>query len=198
VRLAPGERLSKAFYDRPVVDVARDLIGCTLLHGGVGGRIVETEAYHPTEPASHGFVGKTARNEVLFGGPGFAYVYFSYGVHSLFNAVCESEGVGAGVLIRALQPTHGIEEMRARRGVERDRDLCSGPGKLAQALDIQLGDNGSSLVDGSIGIAAPTATDAPYEIVASSRIGITKAVELDWRFYAAGVEHVSGKKLKAT
>ena len=194
MRLAPGARLPKQFYGRPVVDVARDLIGCTLLHDGVGGRIVETEAYHPTEPASHGFVGKTARNEVLFGEPGRAYVYFSYGVHNLFNVVCEAEGVGAGVLIRALEPTAGIELMRSRRAVERDRDLCSGPGKLAQALAITLEDNGSSLLDGPIEVLAAREHEARYEIAATPRIGISKATDLEWRFHAKGVEHVSGPR----
>src|SRR4051794_32110805 len=103
------------------------------MHAGVGGRIVETEADHPSQPAAHSFIGKTARNEVLFGEPGLAYVYFSYGVHSLFNAVCEAEGTGAAALIRALEPTHGLEEMRSRRRMQREADLCSGPGKLAQA-----------------------------------------------------------------
>ncbi|MGH2907570.1 MAG: DNA-3-methyladenine glycosylase, partial [Solirubrobacterales bacterium] len=123
--------------------------------------------------------------------PGFAYVYFSYGVHSLFNCVCEPDGVGAGVLIRALEPTDGIETMRKRRSVTRDRDLCSGPGKLAQALGIDLSDNGTSLTRGAIGIYAP-AQDAPaFDIEVSRRIGISKATELDWRFYAKSNEHVS-------
>jgi DNA-3-methyladenine glycosylase len=164
------------------------------LRDGVGGRIVETEAYHPTEPASHGFVGKTARNEVLFGEPGRAYVYFSYGVHNLFNVVCEAEGVGAGVLIRALEPTSGIELMRSRRAVKRDRDLCSGPGKLAQALAITLEDNGSSLLNGPIELLAARENQTRYEIAATPRIGISKATDLEWRFHARGVEHVSGPR----
>ena len=194
MRLAPGERLPTAFYDRPVVDVARDLIGCTLSHQSTSGRIVETEAYHPSEPASHGFAGETVRNAALFGPPGRAYVYFSYGMHTLFNAVAEPAGVGAGVLIRALEPTDGIALMRERRGVEHERQLCSGPGKLAQALAITLDDNGSSLTEGSIGIFAPLESSSDLEIYTSPRIGISKATELQWRFYAHENEHISGPR----
>ena len=120
------QALRADFYDRPVLEVARELIGCTVEHRGVAGVIVETEAYHESEPACHAFVGLTPRTSTLFGEPGRAYVYLSYGIHSLFNAVCEPEGVGAAVLIRALAPTVGIETMRSRRGQVRDRDLCSG------------------------------------------------------------------------
>src|SRR5712671_2854202 len=124
------------FYDRPVLAVARDLIGCTVEHGGASGVIVETEAYHDSEPACHAFAGLTPRTATLFGPPGRAYVYRSYGVHALLNAVCEPEGVGAAVLIRALEPTEGIRIMQERRSVESVRGLCSGPGKLTQALGI--------------------------------------------------------------
>jgi DNA-3-methyladenine glycosylase len=176
------------FYARSVHDVARDLIGCVLRHGETAGRVVETESYHMDEPACHAFVGLTPRTETLFGPPGRAYVYFSYGIHSLFNAVCEDEGVGAAVLVRALEPVDGIDLMRARRGVERRQELCSGPGKLTQALAIGLAHNGSSLVDGPIEVLPRSAEP---EIVVGERVGITKAAELPWRFCDARSEHVS-------
>jgi DNA-3-methyladenine glycosylase len=132
----------REFYERPVLVVARELIGCTVSHGGCTGVIVETEAYHHSEPACHAFVGLTPRTETLFGPPGKAYVYRSYGIHALLNAVCEPEGVGAAVLIRALEPVAGLDQMRRRRGGVADRELCSGPGKLTQALGIELVDNG--------------------------------------------------------
>ena len=143
-------RLAKDFYLRSVHEVARDLIGCVVRHGETAGRIVETESYHMEEPACHAFAGVTERTRTLYGEPGRAYVYFSYGVHSLLNAVAEEEGVGAAVLIRALEPVDGVELMRRRRGLEHAEDLCSGPGKLTQALGIGLSLNGSSLVDGPI------------------------------------------------
>jgi DNA-3-methyladenine glycosylase len=174
-----------------VVEVARDLIGCVVEHRGVSGRIVETEAYHESEPACHAFVGLTPRTRILFGEPGIAYVYRSYGIHALLNAVCEPAGVGAAVLIRALEPLDGIEEMRLRRGGVRDRDLCSGPGKLTQALGVELSEDGSSLLDGPVVIGPAEPTVAHTRIVSSTRIGITKAVELRWRFSAAGNPHVS-------
>ncbi|HEY5194665.1 MAG TPA: DNA-3-methyladenine glycosylase [Solirubrobacteraceae bacterium] len=210
------------FYARPVLEVARDLIGCVVEHRGVSGVIVETEAYHESEPACHAFVGVTARTRTLFGEPGLAYVYRSYGIHALLNAVCEPAGVGAAVLIRALEPLSGIEEMRLRRGREgrhlRDRDLCSGPGKLTQALGVELSENGTSLLDGPIAIRAGEEGDrddvigedggdgqvaagdgggtqgqlvGQSAVVAGTRIGITKAVELRWRFCAAGNPYVS-------
>jgi DNA-3-methyladenine glycosylase len=181
-----------AFYDRPVLDVARDLVGCVLAHGGASGVIVETEAYHDSEPACHAFVGLTARTRTLFGAPGHAYVYRSYGIHALVNAVCEPAGVGAAVLIRALEPLEGIALMRARRGRVADADLCSGPGKLTQALAIELDRNATSLTDGGpISIAPRPAAWRDVELVAGPRIGITKAVELPWRFCARGSAHVS-------
>ncbi len=180
------------FYARPVVEVARELIGCTVEHKDTAGVIVETEAYHESEPACHAFVGLTPRTRTLFGPPGRAYVYRSYGIHALFNAVCEQEGVGAAVLIRALQPTAGLERMRARRrAAARDEDLCSGPGKLTQALGIELEDNASDLVGGSVRILAPTAEWSEPPVVAGTRIGITRAVELRWRFSVAGNRNVS-------
>ncbi len=183
--------LERAFYARSVHDVARDLVGCTVRHAGAAGRIVETESYHMDEAASHAYAGVTNRTSTLFGPPGHAYVYFSYGVHSLLNAVAETEGVGAAVLIRALEPVEGIELMRGRRGLERAEDLCSGPGKLTQALGIGLDLNGSSLVDGPIEVLARDPAARPPRIVLGERIGITKAVDLPWRFCDADSRHVS-------
>ena len=183
--------MNRSFYDRGVVDVARDLVGCVLRHGEAAGAIVETEAYHETEPACHAFVGLTPRTQILFGPPARAYVYRSYGIHALFNAVCEDEGVGAAVLIRALEPLEGLGVMRARRGLERPEDLCSGPGKLTQALDIELHHNGSDLLGGPIAIEPPRPGWEAPELLVGPRIGITKAAELPWRFCAAGSRSVS-------
>ena len=182
--------MNLAFYDRPVLDVARDLVGCTLRHGDCAGIVVETEAYHFTEPACHAYVGVTPRTEVLWGPPGMAYVYRSYGIHALLNAVSEPEGVGAAVLIRAMEPTEGIELMRARRGPVPDRELANGPGKLTQALGIGLDLNGTSLLgDGPVLFEPRT---GPVDVVRSApRIGISRAVDLDWRFSLAGSRHVS-------
>jgi DNA-3-methyladenine glycosylase len=180
--------LSHAFYDRPVVDVARALLGCVVRHGDTAGVIVETEAYHESEPACHAFVGLTARTAPLFGPPGRAYVYRSYGIHALLNAVCEPEGVGAAVLIRALEPLAGIDHMRARRGVA---DLCSGPGKLTQALGVTLEHNTGDLAAGPVAIEAPPPGWERVETVVGTRIGITKAPDLPWRFCVAGSRSVS-------
>jgi DNA-3-methyladenine glycosylase len=205
------------FYARPVLEVARDLIGCTVEHRGVAGVIVETEAYHESEPACHAYAGLTRRTETLFGEPGRAYVYRSYGVHALLNAVCEPEGVGAAVLIRALAPIGGIEAMRARRGLTGDRghggqvggrsgsaqrtgsrragwreeDLCSGPGKLTQALGVRLTENGSRLSSGPVRIRARAGAWRDPSVVEGTRIGITRATELRWRFCAVGDRNVS-------
>jgi DNA-3-methyladenine glycosylase len=183
--------VNREFFDRSVHEVARDLIGCRLAVGETAGVIVETEAYHRTEPASHAWAGLTARTAPLFGPPGIAYIYFSYGIHSLLNAVCDHVDSGAAVLIRALEPLDGIDVMRARRRVTRDEELCSGPGKLTQALGIGLELNGTSLIDGPIRIEprAPGWEAPPIDI--GRRIGITKAVDLDWRFCARGNRHVS-------
>jgi DNA-3-methyladenine glycosylase len=180
--------LGRDFYDRSVHDVARDLIGCVVRHGETAGRVVETESYHMDEPACHAHAGLTQRTRTLFGPPGHAYVYFSYGIHSLLNAVCEREGVGAAVLIRALEPVDGVDVMRARRGVERTRELCSGPGKLTQALGIDLSLNGSSLVYGPIAVLE---RESQPRIAIGERIGITKAADLPWRFCDADSAHVS-------
>ena len=183
--------MNRAFYERGVVEVAQDLVGCVLRHGETAGVIVETEAYHESEPACHAHVGLTGRTHILFGPPARAYVYRSYGIHALFNAVAEDEGVGAAVLIRALEPLEGLELMRERRGVPRTEDLCYGPGKLTQALDIELDLNGSDLLGGPIAIEPPRPGWEAPELLVGPRIGITKAAELPWRFCAAGSRSVS-------
>jgi DNA-3-methyladenine glycosylase len=183
--------VSHAFYDRPVLEVAPTLLGCVVRHGDTAGVIVETEAYHQSEPACHAFVGLTARTSTLFGPPGRAYVYRSYGIHALLNAVCEPAGVGAAVLIRALEPLEGIERMRSRRGLERPEDLCSGPGKLTQALGITLEHNATDLAAGPVAIEAPPPGWRRVEPVAGVRVGITKAAELPWRFCVVGSRSVS-------
>ncbi len=183
--------MTHSFYTRPVLDVARDLVGCTVSYGDASGVIVETEAYHDSEPACHAYVGRTRRTETLFGPPGRAYVYRSYGIHALLNAVCEPEGVGAAVLIRALEPVSGVEGMRERRGMQRLDQLCSGPGKLTQALGIGLELNGSDLVRGPIQIREPAAASRRPALTIAPRVGITKAADLPWRFSAAGNPFVS-------
>ena len=183
-----GKPLKRAFFGRSVHQVAPDLIGATLLVNGVGGIIVEVEAYHHTEPAAHSFRGPTPRNRVMFGPPGFAYVYRSYGIHWCVNFVCEKEGSASAVLIRALQPTHGLAAMRRRRGLHDERSLCSGPGKLTEALGITDEHNGLALD------AAPIALHArigKVEVVTGLRIGITKAQELPWRYGLKGSRFLS-------
>jgi DNA-3-methyladenine glycosylase len=182
---------SADFYDRSVHDVARDLVGCVIRHGETAGRIVEVESYHEEEPACHAFAGLTPRTEVLFDRPGLAYVYRSYGIHAMLNAVCEPKGVGAAVLIRALEPLEGLDLMRRRRGLDSERLLCSGPGKLTQALGIWLDLNGTSLTGGGPIEFLPRGEYVP-QTVEGVRIGITKAVDLPWRFVdAARAEYVS-------
>jgi DNA-3-methyladenine glycosylase len=188
--------LAPEFYARPVLEVARALLGCVVVHDGAAGVIVETEAYHEHEPACHAFVGLTPRTRTLFGPPGRAYVYRSYGIHALLNAVCEGPGVGAAVLIRALEPLEGIEPMYSRRGVRRSQELCSGPGKLTQALGVGLSHNDSDLSAGPVQIhpsPAPHWRDPSIEV--GRRIGITKAAELSWRFCVAGNPNVSRPRL---
>jgi DNA-3-methyladenine glycosylase len=177
--------LGAEFFDRSVHVVARGLIGCELLVDGVGGVIVETESYERDDPACHAYVGLTPRTATLFGPPGCAYVYLSYGIHSMLNAVCEPDGTAAAVLIRALAPTRGIEAMRARRGRSEARELCSGPGKLTVALGIGLGLNGCSLSEPPFEVRAPAPEWGGVEVATGPRIGITKATELPWRFCAA-------------
>jgi DNA-3-methyladenine glycosylase len=186
---AGGQRLEPSFFDRSVHEVAPELIGCVLAIDGCGGVIVETEAYDAADPACHAFGGRTPRNEVLFGPPGRAYVYLSYGIHSLLNAVAEPEGSAAAVLIRALEPQQGIELMRRRRG--REDELCSGPGRLTKALGVGLELNGAELSEPPFELHAPTGEWEGVAVVAGPRIGITKAVELPWRYAAAANPHVS-------
>jgi DNA-3-methyladenine glycosylase len=183
-----GRPLKRAFFARSVHKIAPELIGATLLVDGVGGIIVEVEAYHHTEPAAHSFNGPTPRNLVMFGPPGFAYVYRSYGIHWCVNFVCEKEGSASAVLIRALQPTHGIPAMRRRRGLHDERTLCSGPGKLTEALGITHKHNGMALDAPPIALHART---GKVEIAAGLRIGITKAVELPWRYGLKGSKFLS-------
>jgi DNA-3-methyladenine glycosylase len=185
-----GERLGVEFFGRSVHAVARDLVGCRLFYDGCGGTIVETESYDREDPACHAYVGLTERTAPLFGPPGRAYVYLSYGIHSLLNAVCEAEGEAAAVLIRALEPTAGLERMQARRGGRADADLCSGPGKLTEALGIGLEANEASLASEPF-LLVPREAGWTGEIVTGPRIGITKAVERPWRFSAAGSRFVS-------
>ena len=184
--------LAVGFYERSVHEVARDLVGCSLRFGGVGGVIVETESYERDDPACHAYVGRTARTETLFGPPGRAYVYLSYGIHSLLNAVCEPEGDAAAVLIRALEPRWGLEQMREHRGPLADeRALCSGPGKLTEALGIGLAMNGSPLTEAPFELRAWSPEWSGVEVVPGPRIGITRATELPWRFCAADSRYLS-------
>jgi DNA-3-methyladenine glycosylase len=174
-----GKLLTRAFFSRSVHEVAPDLIGVTLLVGGVGGRLVEVEAYHHTDPAAHSYRGPTARNAVMFGPPGYVYVYRSYGIHWCANFVCELTGSASAVLIRAIEPTNGIPLMRRRRGVADERLLCSGPGRLCEALGITGADNGAALNALPFKLLART---APVEVIAGPRIGLTKAVDKPWRY----------------
>jgi len=183
-----GKPLKRSFFSRSVHQVAPDLIGATLLVDGVGGIIVEVEAYHHTEPAAHSFNGPTPRNLVMFGPPGYSYVYRSYGIHWCVNFVCEKEGSASAVLIRALQPTHGIAAMRRRRGLHDERALCSGPGKLCEALGITIRTSELPLDAPPFALHARIAKP---EIVAGVRIGITKAVDLPWRFGLKGSKFLS-------
>jgi len=180
--------MRRRFFCRSVQAVARDLIGTIVLVNGVGGRIVEVEAYHHTDPAAHSFRGPTARNAVMFGPPGYAYVYRSYGIHWCLNFVCEPEGSASAVLVRALEPTTGLPVMRRRRGVADERLLCAGPGRVCQALGVTGAYNGLALD------APPFALFArrgPVEVVAGPRIGITKAVDKPWRYGLEGSRFVS-------
>jgi DNA-3-methyladenine glycosylase len=183
-----GKPLKRAFFARSVHEVAPDLIGATLLVDGVGGIIVEVEAYHHTEPAAHSFRGPTPRNRVMFGPPGFAYVYLSYGIHWCVNFVCEPPGSASAVLIRALQPTQGIPAMRRRRGLHDERLLCSGPGRLTEALSITIKHSELPLDMPPFALHARIGN---VEVVAGVRIGITKAVELPWRYGLKGSKFLS-------
>jgi DNA-3-methyladenine glycosylase len=182
-RALPADR-----FARSVHDLAPELIGATLLVDGVGGRIVEVEAYDHEDPASHGYRGRTARNASMFGPPGHAYVYRSYGIHWCLNLVCEAVGVANAILVRALEPTHGLEAMRERRGLENPMLLCSGPGRLCQALGITREHDGLALDRPPFELFE---RDRRVEVVAGPRIGITRAAELPWRYVEAGSRFVS-------
>jgi DNA-3-methyladenine glycosylase len=184
----PPARLDRRFFARSVHKVAPELIGATLLVDGVGGRIVEVEAYHHTDPAAHSFRGPTERNAVMFGPPGHAYVYRSYGIHWCLNFVCEPEGSASAVLIRALEPLLGLAKMRRRRGLADERLLCAGPGRLAEALGITRAHNGLPLDRPPFKLIARAETP---EIAAGVRIGISKAAELPWRYGLAGSPFLS-------
>jgi DNA-3-methyladenine glycosylase len=180
--------LTREFFARSVHEVAPELVGCTLFVDGVGGRIVEVEAYAPDDPASHGFRGPTSRNRAMFGPAGHAYVYRSYGVHWCLNLVCAGIGVAEAVLVRALEPTAGIERMRGRRGVDAERLLCSGPGRLCQALAVGAEHDGLPL--DRLPFELRTA-ERPVEVDTGLRVGITRAAELPWRYVLAGSPFLS-------
>jgi DNA-3-methyladenine glycosylase len=180
--------LSREFFARSVHEVAPQLIGATLLFDGVGGRIVEVEAYDQDDPASHGYRGPTPRTTSMFGQPGFAYVYRSYGIHWCLNLVCAPIGRAEAALVRALEPTHGVDAMRERRGVEGERALCSGPGKLCQALGITRADDGLALDEPPFELLE---RDSAPELVVGPRIGITRAVDHPWRYGLAGSPFLS-------
>jgi DNA-3-methyladenine glycosylase len=183
-----GERLTRAFFARTVHEVAPELIGATLLVDGVGGTIVEVEAYDQDDPASHGFRGMTARTASMFGPPGHAYVYRSYGIHWCLNLVCAEKGRSEAALVRALEPTAGLEAMRERRGLEAERALCSGPGKLCQALGITRVLDGHALDEPPFELRA---RKAEPELAVGPRIGITRAVEQPWRYGLSGSPFLS-------
>ena len=183
-----GERLTREFFARPVHEVAPELIGATLLVDGVGGRIAEVEAYDQDDPASHGFRGRTARTASMFGPPGHAYVYRSYGVHWCLNLVCGEEGVPEAVLVRALEPTRRLELMRERRGLDEPRLLCAGPGRLCQALAVTREHDGLPLGEPPFELHARA--EEP-EVAAGTRIGLTRAAELPWRYALKGSRFLS-------
>ena len=185
---ATTRALRTDFLARSVHEVAPDLIGVTLLVDGIGGRIVEAEAYDQEDPASHGYRGRTDRNAAMFGPPGHAYVYRSYGIHWCLNLVCEGEGIASAVLIRALEPAYGLDEMRKRREVDDPRLLCSGPGKLCQALGVTREHDGLPLDRPPFELRA---REDQVEVVTGPRVGITRAAELPWRYAEAGSRFVS-------
>ena len=181
-------RLGKDFFARSVHEVAPDVVGATLLVDSIGGVIVEVEAYDQEDPASHGFRGRTARNAAMFGPPGHAYVYRSYGIHWCLNLVCEEEGRASAVHVRALEPTHGLDAMRAHRGMDDVRLLCAGPGRLCQALGLTGEHDGLPLDAPPFELRAP---EAAVDVVAGPRIGITRAADLPWRYGVAGSRFLS-------
>jgi DNA-3-methyladenine glycosylase len=180
--------LGREFFARSVHDVAPELIGATLLADGVGGTIVEVEAYDNEDPAAHGYRGRTERNASMFGPPGHAYVYRSYGIHWCLNLVCEEEGSASAVLLRALEPTHGLDVMRERRGFDDERLLCSGPGRLCQALAVTREHDGRPLDEPPFRLEA---RQEDVEVVTGRRIGITRAADRPWRYAAAGSRYLS-------
>lgn len=188
-----AETLPTAFFERDPREVAVDLLGCVLAHESAEGRasgvIVETEAYRPEDPACHAYKGPTMRNRTIFERAGLAYVYLSYGTHHLINVVCEGEGVGSAVLVRALRPVEGIEGMVRRRG--RRSELCNGPGKLSQALGVDLSFDGCDLSEGPLRVEWGDEPEA--EIVSTTRIGISRGVELPWRYLVTNEKDVSVK-----
>jgi DNA-3-methyladenine glycosylase len=183
-----NRQLARGFFARSVHEVAPELIGATFLVDGIGGPIVEVEAYHHSDPAAHSFSGPTARNAVMFGPPGHAYIYRSYGIHWCVNFVCEAEHSASAVLIRALMPTRGLPAMRRRRGLEDERLLCAGPGRLCEALAITRAHNGMALDAPPFALFARS---SPVEVAAGPRIGISKAAELPWRYGWAGSRFLS-------
>jgi DNA-3-methyladenine glycosylase len=174
-----ANRLTRAFFKRSVLEVAPELIGATFLHNGVGGLIVEVEAYRQTDPAAHSFGGPTARNAVMFGPPGYVYVYRSYGIHWCVNFVCEPKGSASAVLLRAVEPTVGLSAMRRRRGVKDERLLCSGPGRVCEALGITIADYGLALDEPPFELYGRT---GEVDVFTGPRIGLTKAVDRPWRY----------------
>jgi DNA-3-methyladenine glycosylase len=186
--MALTPRIRRSFFDRSVHEVAPELIGATLLINGVGGPIVEVEAYHHTDPAAHSYGGRTERNAVMFGPPGHAYVYRSYGIHWCLNFVCEAEGSASAVLVRALEPTQGLSLMQRRRGLTDPRALCSGPGKLCEALGVTHKHNGLPLDRAPFTLRSRAEKPA---IAVGVRIGISKAVEHPWRYGMKGSRFLS-------
>ena len=181
-------RIGRGFFDRSVHEVAPDLIGATLLVDGVGGLVVEVEAYDGRDPAAHGYRGRTARNASMFGPAGHAYVYRSYGIHWCLNLVCEEEGSAAAVLVRSLQPTAGLEQMRERRGLEEERLLCAGPGRLCQALGVSRDHDGLALDEPPFELYSAA---GGVDVAAGRRIGISVATEQPWRYVLAGSRYLS-------
>jgi DNA-3-methyladenine glycosylase len=181
-------RLERRFFARSVHEVAPELVGATLLVDGVGGTLVEVEAYDHEDPAAHGFRGRTERNASMFGPPGHAYVYRSYGVHWCLNLVCEEEGSASAVLLRALGPTHGLDVMRQRRSTDDERLLCAGPGRLCQALAVTREHDGLALDEPPFRLEARAEL---VEIASAPRIGITRAADRPWRYVLAGSPYLS-------
>jgi DNA-3-methyladenine glycosylase len=186
--MALPPKIRRSFFDRSVHAVAPELIGATLMVNGVGGIIVEVEAYHHTDPAAHSYRGPTERNGIMFGPAGFVYVYRSYGIHWCVNFVCEPEGSASAVLIRALEPTEGLAAMRRRRRLPETRDLCSGPGKLCEALGVTIKHNGLALDRAPFELRERSGTP---DVAVGPRIGITRAVELPWRYGLRGSKFLS-------